>query len=122
MSIIETPLWQELKPYVVIQEVPYDHNRHKGKSRIRLEIKALPLDLAARAVLLETSCAACGGPIHPIRGRYNGGRPTSLHNFYIATTHPLSENISCSRGAKASLEYDRIRQDIGLQKPTTEAG
>jgi len=102
MSIHKTPLWAELKKFVVIQI--YGRDGHPNP-RFRINFRPMPQDLLVKALALTIPCAACGDPVHPVRIGKGFG-------LYYAGSCPLTKNIACSRSGKVSAEYIAIKAEV----------
>lgn len=102
-------LWPEIRPYVAIERDA------SSSTRVRIEIRSLPRDVAAMALEMRVGCVSCGRPVHPVRVRKEPGnkRDESVgHGLYVAVACPLAVNVGCSRGRAARDEYLRIEADV----------
>lgn len=104
-GLIEHPRWPDLLPLIKVQR--YDRDGGHAHPRHRLEVLE-PESPRLRAALLqiETLCAECDRPIHPIRERR--GQHTARHTLYLAVTCEWSVRFECSRGRAAHEEYERL--------------
>ena len=114
MSIVEHPLWPEIRPYVRIER--YDRDGGHGHPRYRIEVDPPNADRSAAWQVVMMRCVACGAPMHPIRERApaNNKRGNPRHLFYAATC-PLRIRMGCARSAAARDEYLRVRADVEQQ-------
>ena len=112
MSIIDHPLWDDIKSYVVVQE--YRREGGTRNPRVRLEVKPMPPALQARALRIKVECVYCGDKMHPIRARKGKalrGEDVAKHLYY-ACACPLDVNVACSRSAAARNEYINVKMAL----------
>lgn len=102
-SIVFTPTWNRIKPYLHIVDCAQDGG--VTDPRIRIEFLGLPEQLAAELVHVEMPCVECRRPNHPLRHR-EGDDWTRL---YYAPTCPITIRMRCARGRSAELEYERFK-------------
>lgn len=122
-GILIQPLWEELRPYVVVQRVPQD--RKGRRERVRIELRNAPSHLMKAALRLVVPCPACGEGYLPFRMRHAPPKrgPETFRGVYFAATCPLSVRLSCSRGLAASTVYEDVRDDIeAYQESLKKAG
>ena len=123
-SIVDHPLWPELRPYVKIQYCPQDTVVKKTgrKPRFRIEFRKLPAELAVKALDIMVACPACGKAHDPVRQRKGKAKRPEAEKLvgaiYYGATHRIKENESCSKGNASSVEYQRIESDINEWKRT----
>lgn len=111
MSILNHRLWPKLEPFV---EIEFAKKGDSAKSRIRIEIAALPAALEISALKATMPCVACGESIHPIRARRATSKRSNAGGFYYASTCTLKDNMGCSRGKAARDEYERVRKHFNF--------
>lgn len=112
MSVIELPIWKEIRPYVVIEKYARDGGS-EALARHRIEVRALPWDLRSRALATTMPCVSCGRAIHPFRDRLGAPKHGRSHgHVYYAACCPLETNLACSHGAEARDEYVRVADDV----------
>lgn len=101
-------LWPELEPYLKIEVCAQDG---KTRPRVRIEWRAMPAELHARAVAAQMPCVSCGGLIHFVRSRHAANKRGTARHSYYAPCCPLKVNVGCSRGAAATREYSAVRAE-----------
>jgi hypothetical protein len=103
MTLFEQPIWNQLKPFAKLDA-----------GRDNLDLHKLPDDLRDVALKVESTCVACGAPIHPLRARVKskrsrvGGSQTEKRLFY-APTCPNEKNPGCSRTQVARYHKRTVR-------------
>lgn len=102
MSIIGTPFWNRIRPYLHITHC--DKDGTQDDPRIRIEFLGLPPKLVHEALFLQMACVACGNPVNPLRRREG-----DIDRLYYAPACLVRVRIKCSRGAEARTEYDRFK-------------
>lgn len=101
MSIVNHPIWPEVRPFVHIHIYARDNGRH------RIDIRT-PADRTLYRRFLDATmpCVVCQRPIHPIRGEKRGG-------LYYACTCEQKQSLRCSRShGDSSAEYQRVKAAI----------
>jgi len=103
MGILSHAKWNDIKPFLKIEEVAGDGGR------VRLEIKDVPPTHRAQFLALVMPCVACGAEIHPIRERSGSKHQVGkLSHLYYACTCPLEVRMGCARGKAARTEYHDV--------------
>ena len=106
-SVTHHPLWKEIEPFVEFQIYKREGGGSKNP-RFRIGLtRAIPEEVAQRALLCQVKCSNCGAKINPFRIR-NTRTQTLAGNIYFAATCPLQIRMGCSRSASATLEYKRL--------------
>jgi hypothetical protein len=103
MSIVMSPVWSRLKPYLFV--IRYDKDGGHDDPRIRIEFRDLPDPLSHEVQFFAMPCVVCLRPIYPLRRREGDG-PDRL---YYAPACPVGVRAACSRSAPAHLEYERFK-------------
>lgn len=120
MTLLNSPQFDLMRPYIFIEDYSRDGG-HKNP-RFRIELRA-PLVVMHMALDLRLPCVACGHQMSPFRVRSGTRLKDYSAGIYYAAACPLSTNISCSRGAKATQEYMRVRAAVlGRSEPKTGQG
>jgi hypothetical protein len=118
VSIVDHPVWDEIRPYWDVQSYDRDCTAKSGP-RYRLELRKLPRPLSLRLRQLRQPCVACGREVQVLRQR----RGSDGHDLYYAPSCPVAESAACSRGTEASIEYARVRAALeGSPLPPTQDG
>jgi hypothetical protein len=107
MSITSHPLWEDLKPFIIIETYDRDGGHPNPRHRIELSIP-LHHPLFLQAIAISIPCAACKSLISPFRTRNPKLRGNPSGRLYFAATCPLNVNTSCSRGLAAKYEYINV--------------
>ncbi len=110
-SIVFTPAWAQLEPFLHVVECAQDGGLHEA--RIRIEFLDLPEQLARELVMFEMPCVDCGRPNHPLRRRQGD----HWDRLYYAPTCPITVRMRCSRGRAAELEYERFKGILSSRLP-----
>lgn len=97
--ITRHPLWNKLRPYVVVQIYSRDGI---VKPRFRLWLKGTPQPILVEVLNMTMPCCACGEEIHPVR--------CGLYGIYIAGSCELKKKIVCSRHDNVSLMYQEVKR------------
>jgi hypothetical protein len=95
-SFTKHPFFAELRPFMYLNPT----GSH-GNVRIQLRRRKMSTAIKRKLSQVTAPCVACGAEMHPLRN----GR-------YFAATCPLTANISCSRTARASMEYFAIQKAL----------
>jgi hypothetical protein len=112
MSIVQSPMWQQVKPYC--------RGTLKDDGNMRLEITSCPADLANQMLLFETPCPACSAAYHPFRAREytaakeRGGAAAASIFFKVSC-----DDKRCSRGRAARDAMTAVRLDLGVGESKT---
>jgi len=104
ISIIFSPIWQKITPYLHVVECAEDGG---VDTRIRIEFLEVPEPLMRDLVTFQMPCVACERPNHPLRRRE--GDAWDMGRLYYAPTCPIAVRMACARGRAAELEYERFK-------------
>jgi len=106
MSIVQHPLWPEVKPFMRLEK--YDRDGGHQHPRYRIEVTAPTSGIVLRELLaLEMGCVSCGRTIHPIRMRQG-----KHGHLYYAATCELAVNYGCARSSAARREYQTVKDAL----------
>lgn len=114
ISIIFTPHWPQLEPYLVVDV--YDKDGGHVDPRIRIGFDDMPEPLGQRMAFIEMPCVTCRRPNHPLRRREGD----TFERLYYAPTCPIAIRMACSRSRAAELEYERFKGIAAVKKPPTQ--
>ena len=124
-DFVNTELFQELKPYIVIQV--YDRDGGHKKPRKRIELRAgMPRELVVKALAFTAHCPACGRRMSPFRlrsraGNQRGGNPQHIYFAAACPEQPTPEQVG--RWLTLSQESDEWARahSIVIQSALAEA-
>ena len=87
MSFVDTPLFQELKPWLVAP--PYDRDGGHKNPRRRVDLKdSTPRALKNKALKHRSPCPRCKRPIQRFRHRFDTKKKKWTDHIYLAATCP----------------------------------
>lgn len=97
VPFLESQLFHELRPYIVIQTYGRDGGPTKPRKRIELSRKT-PRELVIKALNTMVACPACRGPMHPFRmrrgpGDKRGGDPQAIYFAAACPERPSEEQL-----------------------------
>lgn len=110
-SLVESPFFDEIRPYIKVQDVRNEAVDKAPRHRIELASNT-PHDLVLRALAYRYPCVACGQMVPVFRRRKQPGNKRNTWGagpaVYVAVACELQVNMGCARGSAASDEYLRI--------------
>jgi len=109
MSLVDHPLWQEVRPYARAE-----CTARPGPWRLEV-MRPSSVAQVSRWLSIQVPCASCHHLMHPIRIR-----PDSSLRIAVACPHDVNEG--CSKGCKATQEVERIVSCLQGQDVSAQAG